>query len=497
MQTLLKLYEELVIEFVTTFTKIPKRIGRKAFGWLIFYYSLSLIVVGSSLRVYIHNNIDPSAPWVYPFLSQLDRFFIYIFWLLVFCALCFFAIFIWRFFSPLGILLQKSRDIRKGDFKRKYQVPIVEERGEWFLLDLSLNKISRDLKKKKADVEKERGELEALITAANDAILAIDNEQNIRYYNAPMALLFDQKEEGSWGRKVKEVIRNQNVVKAFEKALQDGHSQRIHTSHEVSLDSSTHFFDISISPLESNKGKKARGAVAIFHDVTGHKKVEKIRMDFVANASHEIKTPVTSIQGYLGIIRQALPEKDPNLTKAFETIEKNVQRLNRLVSDLLSLSKIESSDEISNEPIDVETLTRGVVEELSHQWKGKNQHLSFDFQVKSLTARQDYCEQVIINLVENAIKYCPEGAKIRVRWKESEGGVVLSVKDNGPGIESYHQGRLFERFYRVRDAKDIQNVKGTGLGLSIVRHAMLKMGGHVDVKSAPGLGTEFICYFKK
>ncbi|MCB0379233.1 MAG: hypothetical protein KDD33_12140, partial [Bdellovibrionales bacterium] len=109
-------------------------------------------------------------------------------------------------------------------------------------------------------------------------------------------------------------------------------------------------------------------------------------------------------------------------------------------------------------------------------------------------AAPSYLEQILINLIENGIKYCPPKSEIRVQWSETPGGVRLSVKDNGPGIESYHQGRLFERFYRVRDESTLE-ARGTGLGLSIVRNAMAKMGGYVDVKSVPGLGTEFICEF--
>ncbi|MCJ8278194.1 MAG: hypothetical protein MJK18_15245, partial [Bdellovibrionales bacterium] len=183
-----------------TFTKIPPGIGKKAFRWLALFYVMSLLIIGSSFRVFIHNNIDATAPWVYKFLGELDRYFLYAFWSFTLAAGIFFLIFIWRFFAPLGVLLEKSRDIRKGNFKKRNSVGLEESRGEWFQLDLTLNKIYKDLKRRKADIEKERGELEALVTAANDAILAIDKEQNIRYYNSPMALLFDQKEEGTWGK---------------------------------------------------------------------------------------------------------------------------------------------------------------------------------------------------------------------------------------------------------------------------------------------------------
>lgn len=484
----------LDIGFGMIFTKIPPGVGKKAFKWLLVYYVLSLLIIGSSFRVFIHNNIDATSPWVYTFLGELDRYFLYAFWSLTFVSAIFFLIFIWQFFYPLGVLLEKSREIRRGHFKKRNSVVLEESRGEWFQLDLTLNKIYRDIKRRKADIKKERGELEALVTAANDAILAVDKDLSIRYYNSPMALLFDQKEEGSWGQSVKEVFRNQNVILAFEKAIAENLPQRVQASQTLAIDSATHYFDISVSPLLGDEKIKTRGAVAIFHDVTEHKKTEKIRMDFVANASHELKTPVTSVKGYLEIVKGKSDLSDSDLCMAFEVIEKNMTRLNRLVSDLLDLSKIETSDEIVRDLVGVEEITENILKELGQQIGLKKHIVEKKYDIVSVNANRDYLEQTIINIVENAIKYCPEGSKIKISWDKVDGLNRLSIKDNGPGIESFHQGRLFERFYRVRD-KENQQIQGTGLGLSIVRHAMQKQGGYVDVKSTPGLGTDFICIF--
>ena len=173
--------------------EFPAKVGRKAFKWLFFFYAFTLLAIGSSLRMFIHKSIDINSVWVPRFLGELDRFLIYIFWTLLIMGSLYIGLFIWRFFSPLGSLLLKSRNIRRGALRKREVSPIEESKGEWYQLDLSLNKIHRDLKKRKADVARERGELEALVSAANDAILAIDSDQNIRYYNAPMALLFDQK----------------------------------------------------------------------------------------------------------------------------------------------------------------------------------------------------------------------------------------------------------------------------------------------------------------
>lgn len=475
------------------FSKNVESISWRAFRWLIGFYLICLLTLGSFFRIFVHKKVQFDEVWVQTFIGQLDQTLVYAFWILLVVALLFTFLFIRIFFSPLDVLIGKAKSIKRGQYNLKNSDVIKESVGEWYMLDLTLNKISKDLKRQKAEVEKERGELEAVITAANDAILAVDRDMNIRYYNAPMALFFDQKEEGNWGRHLREVIRNQNIIEAFQKAMKEKKSQRVLATQELSGDSSIHYYEISISPFFDEKKQKPRGAVAIFHDITEHKKVEKVRMDFVANASHELKTPLTSIQGYLNFIEQNSKDKQ-DLSEAFSVVNSNVKRLNRLITDLLELSKIESAENLNQQEIVTEEITGNVLHELKSSINEKGHKISQVFDATLLSTNPDLLEHVLINLIENAIKYCPESSEIKIHWGKSGQNTFLSVKDNGPGIESYHQGRLFERFYRVRD-EQTQNTRGTGLGLSIVRNSMQKLGGTVDVKSAPGLGSEFICYF--
>ena len=370
---------------------------------------------------------------------------------------------------------------------------IKESLGEWHKLDLILNRISRNLKKRGSQLEKERGELEAVIAAVNDAILAVDREMNIRYYNAALALFFDQKEGGVLGRNLKEVIRNHPIIEAFQKALKEQKPQRMETELELSMDPTSHFFEVSISPFFDEKKTRARGAVAVFHDMTEYKRIGKVRMDFVANASHELKTPLTSVRGYLSPIRESCGDK-PDLKEVFQVVENNLDRLERLISDLLELSKIESMEVIPKQDMDIPPVTENILAQLQSPIQAKNQKVSVVYDVAQFVCNRELLEHIMINLIENAVKYCPRESNIRLRWGLKKDHVFFSVKDNGPGIESHHQGRLFERFYRIRE-ESTQNIKGTGLGLSIVRHSVQKLGGTVDIKSAPGLGSEFLCYF--
>ena len=472
-----------------------RKLKTKAISWLLGYFVLNLLIAGSILRVYFGRSIRDGLPDPNAFLIQVDQVFLYSFWGLLITAAVFSFFFVQSFFNPLAALITKAKAIKKGDLSPKRSEPIKENRGEWYQLDLLLNKIWRDLKRKKDDVAKERGELEAVITAATDAILAVDKDMNIRYYNAPMAILFDQKDEGNWGRKLKEVIRSQKIIEGFEKAFRLKVSQQVEASQELAADASLHHFQVSISPFVDDKKQKVRGAVAIFHDISEHKKLDKVRMDFVANASHELKTPLTSIQGYIDFIKTSCKGQS-ELGEAFEVVESNIERLGQTIQDLLELSRIEAAENAATTEVDTLAVTEDVMRRIESRFSKKNQELIFRYQAKNIVANGDLLQHVLTNLIENANKYCGEGAQIKVNWGENPEAWTLSVKDNGPGIESYHQGRLFERFYRVRD-EQTKGVKGTGLGLSIVRHCMLKMGGIVDIKSAPGLGTEFICYFPK
>lgn len=475
------------------FNKADK-ISRSAIKWLVGYFVVNLLLIGALFRIYLNSHLAAHGDWAKNFLTELDQVLVLSFWLLVFAAILFSFLFARLFFSPLGSLIEKSKAILRSDLSIKKSDIIKESRGEWYQLDLSLNKIWKELKRKKADVVRERGELEAVITAASDAILAVDSDMNIRYYNAPMAVLFDQKEEGSWGKKLTEVVRNQKIIEAFQKSLKEQKSQWVEAQQEMSIDSTIHYFKVSVSPFFDEKKSKSRGAVAIFHDITDHKRVEKVRMDFVANASHELKTPLTSIQGYLGMIKSQCQNSSRDMTEAFEVVENNMDRLNSIIQDLLQLSKIESAETVIFESLDTLEVTETLINDLQGRIKEKKQDFIFNYSHKHVYANREMLEHVLMNLIENAIKYSPPHSQIKVGWRLVDNFVALSVKDNGPGIESYHQGRLFERFYRVRD--DINhNVRGTGLGLSIVRNCMHKMGGTVDLKSAPGLGSEFICYF--
>ncbi len=225
------------------------------------------------------------------------------------------------------------------------------------------------------------------------------------------------------------------------------------------------------------------------------KKAEKMRIDFVANVSHELRTPLTSIKGYTETLLQDLEEGrelDPEFLKI---ILKNSNRLLALINDLLDLSAIESgADELHPADINLHEMTEHVVKHLITIADKKHTKVQVNVETDALVADPKRLEQVLTNLIDNAIKYCPNHSVITVTWKAEAGQIVLRVSDNGPGIAAKSLDRLFERFYRLDKGRS-REMGGTGLGLSIVKHIMQRHNGSVEVESTLGQGTTFICHF--
>ena len=260
------------------------------------------------------------------------------------------------------------------------------------------------------------------------------------------------------------------------------------------LHAQARFYSVSVAPTKKDEGL-VDGAVGVFHDITELKAAEQIRIDFVANASHELRTPLTSLKGFIETMADDIRVKRyENLGECVEVVSRSVQRMNELVSDLLDLSRIESGAEIHREKIQTAKITESVMKSLQARASAKSQAIQPAYKAEHLLGDAKWVEQVMVNLIENAIKYVREKGKIEVIWERAGEATVLRVKDNGPGIAYEHQGRLFERFYRV-DAGRSRDQGGTGLGLAIVKHIMLRHGGTVQLQSRPGEGAEFICTF--
>lgn len=375
----------------------------------------------------------------------------------------------------------------------------VDEPGEWIELEKSVSLLAKNVRSREADLTREREELVTILSSVNEAIVAMGRETEPLYFNSRFAVLFGSGSTGSGGAPLRERFRVPDLLTAFDRVLKEGTTRTFRVKIRTDLHGAERDFSVAVSPLFTRDDQRILyGAVAVFHDITEMKATEQIRIDFVANASHELKTPLTSIKGYVETAKQDLENGRTEDALGFLTIAgRNVDRLMALVNDLLDLSHFESGAEIKKEILSTAEVTEAALRSAIDR-RLKRHAIIVDCQVDRVLGEAQRIEQVLINLIDNATKYSPDGTEIRIVWEVGQGAnlgeTVLRVKDSGPGISEEHLPRLFERFYRV-DAGRAREVGGTGLGLAIVKHIVLSHGGSIAVRSKPGEGAEFLCRF--
>jgi len=238
-------------------------------------------------------------------------------------------------------------------------------------------------------------------------------------------------------------------------------------------------------------GKPSPGAVIVLQDITQLQRLENLRQEFSANVSHELKTPLSSILAYTETLRAGAIQDSENNLRFVEQIHKQAERLNYLIHDLLSLARIESGKEAMEiKPVPILPMVKTSISD----WAGAA--AARRISIVSSDGHSDMCvlsdeealRQILDNLIDNAVKYSPDGGQVRVTWRRVDDRAVIEVSDQGPGIAPEHQQRIFERFYRVDRARS-REIGGTGLGLSIVKHLSQAMNGEVEVASIVGEGT--------
>jgi len=395
---------------------------------------------------------------------------------------------------PIGRLILKTQRLlsRTPDAFTREEVA-TDAFGEWSELESNIDDIRRDLEAKARTLDNERVELATIMGAISDAILAVDPEGIPLFFNSRFRLLFGGNQLRDREIKLWEIFRDPEILGAFSLALKDGKSGDTRTIPLIQEDGIKRFFSLSVSPLRRQEGT-IYGAVGIFHDISELKSAEQMRIDFVANVSHELRTPLTSIKGYAETLIDDLEHDKPATKEFLSIIARNSNRLMNLMEDLLDLSSIESDHILQKESLSTEEVTGRVLKQLKDSLKAKNHFVKLDIQAATVVADADRLEQVLVNLLDNANKYSPPGGELTVKWERQGNDVLLKIIDQGPGIPTEHQPRLFERFYRVDKARSREQ-GGTGLGLSIVKHIMQRHEGTVTIDSAPGRGSTFTCRF--
>ena len=354
--------------------------------------------------------------------------------------------------------------------------------------------VAPQLEARIARLEQDRQQLRAVLSGMDEGVIAIDARRRLVFANASADRLFGL-DGAAVGRLVAELIRSPQIQAAVEATLLGTapyQGEITVASREGGLRMSTRVLAVRGSSLS---GSPPQGAVLVFHDVTDLRRLERMRQDFVANVSHELKTPLASIKAYTEtLLDWALHDENVN-EKFLHRIEEQADRLNQLILDLLSLARLESGQEVfEHGPLALTPCVEGCAESHRGRAEAKNLHYHLDLGPLDddtfVLADEEAIRQILDNLIDNAIKYTHEGGSVRIACRIAGDAVILEVADTGIGIPRDDLARVFERFYRVDKARS-RELGGTGLGLSIVKHLVQSIGGTINVNSRVGSGTQF------
>lgn len=345
------------------------------------------------------------------------------------------------------------------------------------------------------EVSKERDYLQTIFKGMAEGVLVVDERGRILVANHALRQLLHLS-PGVANRTALEIIRNAQLEEAIRNVIQKEDNTSFELNLPLPLGKTFEVNVVRIMPSPEEKGKGAegvRGAIVVFHDITRLKELERVRQDFVANVSHELRTPLTTIKGYAETLLEGALQEEV-ATQFVQVIKRHIDRLTKIVEDLLTLSKIESKEfQLKSENILVIGVIDDAIDFVKEMFERKRISIrKIDISpFLSVHADRDYLEQILINLLDNAIKYGHEGGEIAISATENDRKEIeFSVRDNGTGIPKEDLPRIFERFYRV-DRGRSQDLGGTGLGLSIVKHLVQAHSGRVWAESQLGEGSTF------
>ena len=333
----------------------------------------------------------------------------------------------------------------------------------------------------------ERNRSSAILGSMVEGVAVVAGDERILFCNRAFEQILELPEGSSQGRTLVEALRQADLVALVRKAL----SGVDELTGEVEVGTvRRRNFSVTAAPV---RAAGANDAVLVLHDITELRRLERVRRDFVANVSHEFKTPLTAIQGFAETLLSGALDDNANRERFVEIIREHAWRLARLTDDLLKLSRIEAGRlELEIRPIHVDALVKGCVETARLNAKARGLEIHVNLQENAPAVRGDGAQlaEVLQNLLDNAVQYTPSGGQIEVKARSNGNDVVFTVTDTGIGIPESDLERIFERFYRV-DAARSREAGGTGLGLAIARHIVEAHGGRIWVESAIGQGSCF------
>jgi two-component system phosphate regulon sensor histidine kinase PhoR len=366
--------------------------------------------------------------------------------------------------------------------------------GETEKLIDTYNNVVPSINGRIARLEGDRQLLGTVLGGMAEGVVAVDARRRLLFANDAASRLFSLG-PNPVGRLIVELIRSPLVHEAIEATLSGSRPHKVEIAIsrvETRPLGPPLVLEVQGTPLPGTPGA---GALLVFHDVTENRRLERVRQDFVANASHELKTPLASIKAYAETLIDGALD-DPNVNRRFlQQIDEQADRLNMLVQDLLSLARLESGQDVFHHaPMVLSAALRTLFE--SQRGRAEAKGLEYELAIDPaadgavVTADGEAIRQVLDNLIDNAIKYTPEPGRVRVSMRLQGATAVLEVADTGIGIPHDEQSRVFERFYRIDKARS-RELGGTGLGLSIVKHIVNTLGGTITLQSRVGLGSTF------
>jgi len=394
-----------------------------------------------------------------------------------------------RISHPLALLQQGAQRFAAGDLTH----PLSEQgSAEIHNLAVAMNGMAAQLDERLRTVLRQRNEQNAILASMVEGVIAFDTEEQVLRLNRAAAQLLEIDFKGAAGRALSEVTRKTDVQKFVRRSLNE--SEPIEAELVLLRQGQEFYLQAHGSPLRDARGNTI-GALIVLHDVTRLRKLETMRRDFVANVSHELKTPITAIKGAIETLRDGAAQEPEHSGRFLDIALRQADRLGTIVEDLLSLSRLERDAETEDTRLTRQELMpvlENARQDCSAAAEGKKVRLTLSCspQLKS-RINAELLEQAVSNLLDNAIKYSPEQSTVSIEAWQEDDQVRIKVQDRGCGIATEHLPRLFERFYRV-DAARSRSLGGTGLGLAIVKHIVQSHGGAISAHSTPGQGSVFI-----
>ena len=391
-----------------------------------------------------------------------------------------------RLLRPLISMTRVADSMAKGDYGQRVSIARTDEIGE---LGEALNRMARSLQRRMETFRTDHNQLLAILGGMAEGVVAVDKNERVLHMNEAAGRILGADPSNSLGKPVWETTRIPQISETISQTLRDGTG--VNASLELRASPRDRSIEVKATPL-GNGDQAPAGAVVVMHDVSERLRVETMRQDFVANVSHELKTPVAAIRALVETILEDTDMTNQTRDRFLRKTRNQSLRLSSIVSDLLTLSRMESQEGASRETVDLRDTVAVPAEEAipTAEVRGVQLHIQVPESPLWITGDMEGLCLVTSNLVGNALKYTPKAGEVTVSLSRQGDQALLEVQDSGIGIEARHLDRIFERFYRVDTARS-RELGGTGLGLSIVKRVVLAHSGTVSVESIPGQGSRF------